>query len=164
MRIAFLLALPLSLLAAACGFSPLYAPSAGGGAPVIGPVIVDEVPGKSGYELKSELDKLFDVERGSGAAHRLSIKISEAVAGVGFRVDESASRSDLTLNATYTLYDVGGARVLTGRAASVASYDIASSAYAEITAQDDARTRAAQELAEKIRSQIALRLASAKAP
>ncbi len=162
MRLAIIPALALALMASACGFKPLYAPTPQG-APAIGPVIVDEVPGKSGHELKMALDKLFEPERGTAAARRLAISISENVAGLGFRVDESATRSDLVLNANYILYDVSGNEVLKGKASTVASYDIPGSAYGEISAQNDARTRAASQLAERIRAEIALRLADQRA-
>lgn len=159
MRFAIVPALALALLAAACGFKPLYAPSPSG-APAIGPVIVDEMPGRSGFELKAALDRLFDAERGTGAARRLAVTISESTAGLGFRVDESASRADLVLSANYVLYDVSGAEVIKGSASGAASYDIPASAYGEIAAQDDARARAADQLAERIRAELALKLAS----
>jgi LPS-assembly lipoprotein len=158
MRRSALPALASLVLLAGCGFQPMYAPAAQGG-PAIGPIFVDTVPTKAGYVLKSELDRLFDVERGRGPVRRLSITLSESVAGLGFRLDESASRSDLILAASYTLYDVNGKAVLNGAVNAVASYDIPSSAYGEIAAQNDARERAAEVLAERLRSELALKLA-----
>jgi LPS-assembly lipoprotein len=159
MRLALIPALLLAVVLSACGFSPLYAPKADG-TPAIGPVIVDAVPGRSGFVLKNELDKLFDVERGTGAARRLAVTLDEGLAGLGFRIDESASRSDLTLSATYVLYDVNGQEVTRGRAATTASYDIPSSAYSEVAAQNDARARAAEQLAERIRAELAIKLSA----
>ncbi|HVY03077.1 MAG TPA: LPS assembly lipoprotein LptE [Caulobacterales bacterium] len=143
----------------ACSFTPLYAPQASG-APAIGPVLVDEVPGRSGFAMKNALDKLFDAERGTGPARRLAVKLDEGISGLGFRLDESATRSDLTLAATYTLYDVDGTEVTEGRASAVASYDIPNSAYAEVAAQNDARDRAADMLAERIRAELAIKLSA----
>jgi LPS-assembly lipoprotein len=139
----------------------MYMESANGG-PAIGPVVIDKIDGKGGYVLKSELEKLLDVERGTGPVRRLVITMTESVGGLGFRVDESASRSDLYLDATYHLYDFDGNEVLRGTMRSIASYDVPSSAYGEITAQDDARERAAETLAEKLRADIAVRLAQKK--
>ena len=158
MRLTIVPALFAAVSVAACSFTPLYAPQANG-APAIGPVIVDDVAGKSGFALKTSLDKLFDVERGTGAARRLSIKMDEGIAGLGFRLDESASRSDLTLSASYVLYDVDGTEVTRGTASAVASYDIPASAYGEVAAQNDARERAADMLAERIRAELAIKLA-----
>ncbi len=158
MRLTALLPAGLAIALASCGFHPMYAPQAHGG-PAIGPVTIDPIGGKSGYVLKSELEKLLDVERGPGAPSRLSVTMTEAVAGLGYRIDESASRSDLTLNAAYVLFDASGKEVLRGNANSTASYDIPASAYAEIASQDDARRRAAEVLAERLRLELALRLA-----
>ncbi len=148
----------LALALASCGFHPMYMESANGG-PAIGPVVIDKIDGKGGYVLKSELEKLLDVERGTGPVRRLVITMTESVGGLGFRIDESASRSDLYLDAIYRLYDFDGNEVLRGTIRSIASYDVPTSAYGEITAQDDARERAAETLAEKLRADLALRLA-----
>jgi LPS-assembly lipoprotein len=154
---AALLAAPL----AGCGFTPMYGGTASG-SPAIGPVIVDEVPGKSGFVLKMELDRLLSVERGTGAARRLQVRLSEAVSGLGFRVDTSASRSDLLLNASYVFYDADGKELFRGAENSVASYDIPADVYGEIAAQNDARERAAAALAEKLRAAVALHLAAVR--
>jgi LPS-assembly lipoprotein len=151
----------LALALASCGFRPMYMESATGG-PAIGPVVIDKIDGKGGYVLKSELEKLLDVERGTGPVRHLVITMTESVGGLGFRVDESASRSDLLLDASYRLYDFEGQEVLKGTIRSVASYDVPTSAYGEITAQDDARERAAETLAEKLRAELALRLTQNK--
>jgi LPS-assembly lipoprotein len=152
----------LALALASCGFHPMYSQSANGG-PAIGPVVIDRIDGKGGYVLKSELEKLLDVERGTGPVRHLVITMTEAIGGLGFRVDESASRSDLYLDASYQLYDFEGRELLRGAMRSVASYDVPNSAYGEITAQDDARERAAETLAEKLRADIAIRLAQQRA-
>ena len=156
------LALALAATVGACGFRPMYMQSANGG-PAIGPVIVDRIDGKAGYVLKSELEKMFDIERGTGPVRRLQITLSESVAGLGFRVDESASRSDLYLDARYTLFDIDGKAVVTSNIRTVASYDVPTSAYGEIAAQDDARERASETMAERIRADLIVRLAYTKA-
>lgn len=148
---------------AGCGFHPLYAPSANGG-PAIGPVVVDQIDTKAGHLLKAELEKLLQVERNSGGApQRLSVRVSESSVGLGFRVDESASRSDLVISAYYTLIGADGKTILSSGASAGASYDIPNSAYGEIAAQDDARERAAENVAEKIRADLAVRLAQLRA-
>ena len=52
--------------------------------------------------------------------------------------------------------------IISGGASATASYDVPSSAYGEIAAQDDARERAAENLAVKIQSQLSMRLAAKK--
>lgn len=156
MRIMIILAMVFAL--AGCGFRPLYASGAQAGG-AIGPVVIDTIEGKSGHVLKTELDLLLDLERGSGPVKRLSIHLSESFGLVGLRVDEASSRADLRLSAAYTLYNDAGKEMLRGVADSVASYEVPASSYGEIAAQNDARERAAELLAERIRAEIALRLA-----
>jgi LPS-assembly lipoprotein len=88
--------------------------------------------------------------------------VTEVSGGLGFRVDESASRSDFFLFASYVLRDADGKMLVAGSATSTASYDVPSSAYGEIAAQEDARERAAENLAVKVQAQLSLKLASKK--
>jgi LPS-assembly lipoprotein len=159
---ALLIALTLGLSGAVsgCGFTPMLAPR--DGAVAIGPIYVPEVPGKSGHVFRTELERLLDAERGQGPLRRLEVSLSETVESLALRVDESATRSDLRLNASYVLYDADGAPLISGSVYSVASYDIPPSAYGEVAAQNDARERAAQQLAERMRIELALKLAGKK--
>lgn len=158
-RAGLLAALAGALVLSACGFRPLYANGGQGGQPAIGAVVIDEIPGKSGHVLKTELDQLLGVERGDGPVRRLSIQVRESFRNVALRIDQAASRADLTLSARYTLYDDTGAVLIRGAADSVASYAVPRSAYGEVASQNDARERAAELLAERIRAELALRLA-----
>ncbi len=146
---------------AGCGFSPMYAPAAGGGGAVIGPVSIPEVQGKSGHAFRTELSRLLDAERGRGPTRRLDVTVTESVSQLGLRVDESATRADLVLNGAYTFFDVNDSALVRGSVVAVASYDIPVSAFGAAAAQDDARERAGVMLAQKMRTDLALRLARA---
>ncbi len=157
MRVA-LIALALVALAG-CGFRPMYAPATTGGGALIGAVSIAEVPGKSGHAFRTELTRLLDAERNTaGEPRRLDVTVSELVSALGLRVDESATRADLILTGVYKFYDVGGAELVNGRAVATVSYDIPISAFGAAAAQDDARERAGVLLADKIRTDLALRL------
>lgn len=146
------------VLVASCGFQPMYAPVGGG--PAIGPVTVDTIPGKAGHVLKTELDRILSVENGTGAEPmRLRIRLSERVSRLGIRLDESASRAELTLIGNYILTPPRGERVIRGSVDSVVTFDIPTAAFGEIAAQDDARERAAETLAQRMRAELAIRLA-----
>jgi LPS-assembly lipoprotein len=151
----------LAMTLAACGFQPLYAPPPGGG-PVIGAVEIGMVPGKAGHVLRTELDRLLSVERGAGPPQRLEIALGEQVVRLGLRTDESSTRADLMLTARYSLTPAEGGVAIRGTVQSVATYVIPTAAYGEIAAQDDARERAAEVLAQRIRADLALRLAEAR--
>lgn len=153
--------LAMCLTLAGCGFSPMYAPPGGGQA--IGPVQVSTIEGKAGHVLKTELDRMLAIEDGPGAPAQLEITLREFVVRLGIRLDESASRAELRLIANYTLRPADGGEVLRGSLNSSASYEIPTAAFGEITAQDDARERAAEAMAQRFRSELALRLAERRA-
>ena len=153
----------LALLLGACGFQPMYATSANGG-PAIGPVQVAEIPGKAGHVLKTELDRILAVEAGAGGEPMLlEITLQETVIGLGLRRDESATRAELRLTANYVLTPPNNGRVIRGSVFSVVNYDVPEAAYGEITAQDDARERAAETMAQRFRAELALRMAQQRA-
>jgi LPS-assembly lipoprotein len=151
------LILASALLLAGCGFQPLYAPGPVG-APVLGSISVTQIEGKTGHELKTALDRLFSPERGTTEPKTLEIKLIENLAGVGYRIDDTASRVDMDVRATYVLRDPAGKELAKGELRTLAPYDVPASAYGEITAQNDARERAAEDLAERIRIDLALKL------
>jgi LPS-assembly lipoprotein len=152
---AFLASLAL-VLVSACGFQPLYAPPGGGAA--IGAVNVSTIPGKAGHVLKTELDRVLGVEAGVGTPMQLDIQLNEQVVRLGIRLDESASRAELRLTANYVLRPPGE-RPLRGSINTAVNYEIPFQAFGEIAAQDDARERAAETLAQRMRAELALRLA-----
>lgn len=143
-----------------CGFRPLYATQENGARGYIGPVSIDTIPGKSGFELQSSLEKLLSVETAQTAPKRLSITLSEQFTRVALRIDQASNRADLILNATYTLYDETGKPLIQGRSDATASYEVPqASSYGEVAAENDARERAAGLLAERIRAELSLRMA-----
>ncbi|MEZ6022726.1 MAG: hypothetical protein R3C16_04775 [Hyphomonadaceae bacterium] len=159
-----LLAASLALLVvAACGFQPMYAPAGGGAA--IGPVEVEQIDGKAGHTLKAELDRILDVEnRNGGAPARLHITLLEQISSLGIRIDESATRAELRLTANYVLSPANpNATPMRGSVVTVVNYDIPRAAFGEIAAQDDARERAAETMAQRFRAELALRMAQARA-
>lgn len=143
-----------------CGFRPLYAKQESGARGYIGPITIDTIPGKSGFELQSELENLLTVERADTPPKRLSITLTEQFTRVALRIDEASNRADLILVADYVLYDETGKPLVRGQSDSIASYEVPlSSSFGEVSAENDARERAATLLAERIRTELSLRLA-----
>lgn len=148
----------LALLLGGCGFQPLYATQADGG-PAIGAVQVAQIDGKAGHVLKTELERILAVEAGAGSPMLLEITLSEQVVPLGIRVDESATRAEMRLTANYVLTPADGRDPIRGLVTTVVNYDIPTAAFGEIAAQDDARERAAETMAQRMRAELALRLA-----
>lgn len=149
------------LLLSACGFQPMYAPAGGG--PAIGAVNIGQIDGKAGHVLRTELSRLLGPEQADGAPAQLEITLSERIYRLGVRLDESATRAELTLTANYVLTPAQGDDVIRGSLSQVVTYDIPTAAFGEITAQDDARERAAETLAQRFRAELALRMAQRRA-
>lgn len=151
----------LTLLLAACGFQPMYGAGPTGGV-AIGPVTVEQIDGKAGHVLKTELDRILAVENNGAPPMLLQITLQERVTPLGIRVDESATRAEMRLIANYVLTPASGGRVMRGSVFSVVNYDIPTAAFGEITAQDDARERAAETMAQRFRAELALRMSQAR--
>lgn len=151
----------LTLLLAACGFQPMYAPAAMGG-PAIGPVTVAQIEGKAGHVLKRELDRILAVENNGAPPMLLEVTLQEQVIRLGLRRDESATRAELRLIANYVLTPPEARRRIRGSITTVVNYDIPAAAFGEIAAQDDARERAAETMAQRFRAELALRMAQVR--
>ena len=151
----------LTILLAACGFQPMYAPGAGANA--IGPVQVTEIEGKARHVLRTELTRILAPENDGSPPMTLEISLIEQIAQLGLRVDESATRAELrlTANSILTPAEPSG-RVMRGSVTTVVNYDIPTAAFGEIAAQDDARERAAETMAQRFRAELALRIAQAR--
>ena len=135
---------------AGCGFHPLY----GGGevAPQLSAVYVEPVAEREGYELRNELiDLLGSDGRLAGKLYRLKITLKETNQGVALQNDATITRYNDRLVATYELSDAKGTSLTSGTQTGLSSYNVASSPYATLAAQQDADVRAAQDMAERIR-------------
>jgi LPS-assembly lipoprotein len=145
-------------MVAGCGFRPLYAPIESGGQ--LAAISVAEIEGKTGHVLKAQLERLMAAGRPAGAqsTHRLVISLEERLETLGLRVDSSATRTDLILTATYTLLDASGQEAAKGRLETAVSYDVPLNAFGEFSAQNDARERAGETMAELLRADLAARL------
>lgn len=150
----------MALMTAACGFSPMYAQP--GGQSAIGPVQVSLIEGRAGHVLRTELTRLLAVEQNSAAAPmQLDITLRERIRPLGIRLDESATRAELTLTANYVLTPPQG-RAVRGSVFTIVDFEIPTAAFGEIAAQDDARDRAAETMAQRFRAELALRVAQAR--
>jgi LPS-assembly lipoprotein len=147
---AALLTLALLPLLAGCGFRPLYGDSRL--QPELASIFVEPVPDSDGYELRNSLINLLGSNgRESGKVYRLRIVLTEANQGVALQNDATITRYNDTLTASYSLRDAKGTEVAHGTQTSLSSYNVVSSPYATLSAQQDADKRAAKDIAERIR-------------
>lgn len=145
-------------LVTACGFQPLYGEQTQN-ANVSGKLAATyilPIDGRDGQIVRNELlDLITPKGIPATAAYRLSIRLGERKQRLAIDQDDSTNRFNLTLTAKYTLLASNGKDVIyKGSAQSIASYNIVTSDFANLSAEQNARKRSALVLAEKIHRQV----------
>lgn len=141
----------------ACGFHPLYATNpvdGGGGRQVFATIYVDPIAGEQiGYELRNSLiDGLEGSPKPAEAVFRLRVTVSQYLQGIAVANNATVTRYNYTLDANYELSDMHTNKVLkSGIEETLSAYDVVTSPYATLVAQQDAQRRGAQDIAERIR-------------
>ena len=161
MRIAATIAtLALAFLASGCGFHPLYGNSADTAetADRLALIYVDPIDQQRlGYELRNALIDLFDASgRSSEGAYRLHVILSERSQGVAVQNDAAITRYNDMLTVKYTLTNAKGAVLTQGTETGLSAYNVVQSPYATLVAQKDADTRSAEDIAYRIRTDLAV--------
>jgi LPS-assembly lipoprotein len=147
------------LTLAGCGWTPLYADRETGPADAeLQAIKVDPIPERIGQRLALALRESLNP---NGAAtpqrYRLSILLTTARVDLGIQQTGLGSRGKLDANASITLRDIRtGAPLLSTSSHVSESFDILANNYASIVAEDDARTRAAEELRRDIVTRLTL--------
>jgi len=146
-------ALGLSLLGACAGFTPMYArPGVVAGASRID---VRTPNTRTGYLLRESLEDALAWDRSSPAAYRLTVRLDERRTPRGLDENRVATRYEVRLEANYVLTEVGtGRTVLRGSRPVNLTYDTTAQPYAGIVAQQDSQRRAADQVAEIIKTDI----------
>ena len=137
----------LAAVVSACGFTPLYSESGG-----LRRIAVAAQDDRLGYRLREQLEDALGFDRSAPALHRLTTEVTQNRRPLGRRIDDTATRYELTVRAVWTLTPVSGANPpLTGTETVTVTYAAADQPYAAIAAQQDGEDRAAAELARLIR-------------
>lgn len=158
LKAAFVAALCLAL--AGCGgFRPLYG-KATGVSPALQSVYVEPIADRPGYALRNRLIDLFDSSgRNASAPYRLNVSLSITSQGIALQTDATITRYNDTLVAKYTLTDARGTVLVQDTKTVLASYNVVppspNSLYSTLASQQDADDRAAEEIAEQIRYNLA---------
>jgi LPS-assembly lipoprotein len=169
-----MLALAGVLALSGCGFHPLYGESSGASGPKLAQVRIApirETPdpagalspmARSGQMIRNNLlDRVAPRGKDGPALYELTVEVLEVQRQLGIRLDETATRGDLTLTANYRLTRIdNGERVLAAAASSIVSYDILRNEFATLSAREAARRRAAREVSESIATRVAAILSS----
>lgn len=153
--------LVLVLGLAACGFRPLYGTS-GASPKLMASIYVDPIPARTGYELRDSLMNLLDSGSGGSKQYRLKITLKEDRKGIALQNDATITRYNYLTDADYELIDNTGKVVTRGHQSTLTAYNVVASPYATLSAQQDAQTRAAQDLAQRIQLDLGVWFARQK--
>jgi len=152
-------ALAFAFAASGCGFHPLYGDSGDTtqNAEKLAAIYVDPIPERLGYELRNTLIDLFDSSgRPSEDSYRLHVTLTQKSQGVAVQNDAAITRFNDTLTVTYVLSDMKGTVITQGSETGLSAYNVVESPYATLTAQRDADTRSAEDIAYRIRTDLAV--------
>ena len=151
------------LAQAGCEFQPLYGDRQS--TPVearLASVSVGVIADRTGQLLRNELLTRFDPNNKSlPTQYKLSVTLTDSTERLAVRRDASATRASLTIKAQFELVSiVNGEQVTSGLVRSVNSYDIldTQNEFGTRTAEEQARKRAASDLAEQISLRVGLML------
>jgi LPS-assembly lipoprotein len=155
------LALVCALLLAlgACGFRPLYGPRDTSSVPAdLALIEIKPIKDRVGQELHNHLLDMLN-PRGEAASPRYTLTVALTESAEGFAVQKTAfaTRSSLTVTASFTLAERSREpkTLVSGSSAATSSYDILRNDFATLAAEKDARSRALLLIAEDIRVRLA---------
>jgi LPS-assembly lipoprotein len=157
--------LGLALGLAGCGFHPLYATPHGSMRQDLGAIYVEPVPDRLGYELRNSLIDVLDARANSaGAVYRLRLTLAEKSDAIGVQsqtvgtiTQTAITRYNDRLTVNYELVDAKTNKTITrGTESGLSAYNVLSSPYATLVAQQDASRRAADDIADRIRIDLAV--------
>ena len=149
----------VAILAAACGFRPLYEGRATGTVTAdLATIKVNVIHDRPGQQLRNELiDRLNPRGAPKKALYHLDVRLTEARQELGIRKDETATRANIEESATFVLMRAeDGEIVYRGSSRATTSYNIVTSEFGALSAESDARRRALEDLSHDITSRLGL--------
>lgn len=158
---AALLWLGLALTVSACGFQPLYGRGDGQALSTVehmAAIRIVPLPDRIGQQMHNLLrDRLNPLGQPRKPGYQLDIQLSESRENLGIRKDETATRANLVLSASFELTELSSGEVLLqGSTSSVNSFNILTSQFATTFSESDARKRALRELSDDIRVRLGI--------
>lgn len=137
----------------ACGFEPLYGDQDHGAATedLLSRVAVPPIADRLGQLVRIELTNRLTPRPALEPLYVVSVTLNESRQGLAVRRDASATRANLIITATFELAPTGGGEsLMSGSIRSSNGYDILTSDFATLAAENDARRRGARDIADAI--------------
>ena len=159
----FTIATAILLTLNACGFTPVYNSDTGVESVTVKEafsyVDIAPIPDKIGVDLRNELLDMLHVNTGQSVPHfTLIVKTpNEYIKQTGIDRDATTTREQLRLKTSAKLVSKETGRILFDRDfVSLTNYNILPSEYSTLIAQEDARDRAMRQIADDIKTHLAL--------
>jgi len=164
----------MGLLLGACGFHPLYGtPDMPKGAmqTSLRSIYVEPISERLGYQMRTRLTDLIDgATAPAGARYHLRITLTTRAEAIGVQSQTTSSgvtqtaitRYNDTIKAEYELVDAKTDTVVShGVETGLSAYNVLTSPYATLAVQQDADKRSAEDIADRIRLDLAVWFAEA---
>ncbi|MBU1540256.1 MAG: hypothetical protein KKC29_06400 [Alphaproteobacteria bacterium] len=132
-----------------CGFTPLYGETGVGAS--LSRIAVTTQDDRLGYRVREQLEDALGRDGAQAPLWRLETALEQSRRPLGRRIDDTATRYELTVRGAWTLTPVSGGAPVTGVETVTTTYAAADQPFAAIAAQQDGEERAAAELARLIR-------------
>ncbi len=148
-----------------CGFQPLYGSTASGArvTDAMAAVEISPIPNRVGQRLRNEL--IFAKTGGGAAApsvYRLEIAIKESITDQAVRLDGEIGAQIYQLQANFKLFRISdNVMIFEGTGVSRAAFDRVETIFANVRARVDAENRAANTVADTIKTRLAAYLSRA---
>jgi LPS-assembly lipoprotein len=144
-----------------CGFRPIYGEAAKADER-LNQVDIALIRDRSGQQLRNYLiDRMYLNGRPDRPEYDLSISLAEVQVDLGIQKDATATRSQITIAATYVLTSRAERKLLTtGSVRQLSSYNVLPSEYATLVAEQDARERTLRAIGDDIVLRLSLFLNS----
>lgn len=155
-----LAAIALTLMTASCGFRPIYATPNGEVASTSELISINAVaaPDLVLPVVTQALKNRMRLREGANPKYELFVEVRERAERLAVQTDASVTRYNYRLTGLYTIIDRNTGKRRRGRARAVTSYNIVTSQYSTLFAENTAREKAAQILAEEIERDVLIKL------
>ena len=153
------LALGLPPILAGCGWEPLYAgPETAAASADLRAIRIMPIPERIGQMLETGLRNSFNPDHEeTKPIYRLSVTLSAGLQDLSIQSQGLGTRGEVQMYATYRLFEDTSNKLLqTATIHANDSFDIQANGYSTVVAQDDAKTRAVEELRHEIVARLTL--------
>ncbi|MBY0421493.1 MAG: hypothetical protein K2Q06_04260 [Parvularculaceae bacterium] len=142
-----------------CGFTPVYATNGSAVRPLLPRMHLQDVSG--GETARETVRSVFErrlAPSDADALYDLRLEVREAAIPLAVQIDDSVTRYNYRLSATYTLTRRSDGKTIKGVSEAVASFNVVASQYSTLFAEKGAREKASSALADLVERSILLKM------